>query len=296
MNRVKKLFHYIFIPSENNNLRAKALHQDFLTVYLLLALIFVFFVKGVATRVSPNVLGFATDITTQKLYQLVNLQREENNLTDLHYNQELSTAAYNKAQDMFTKNYWAHYSPDGDTPWNFILASGYKYQYAGENLAKNFLFSQDVVNAWMQSPSHRENILRKEFHDVGFAVVNGVLNGEQTTLVIQMFGSPLSNTVVTKALPTNNQPASVKTLGKNAGAIVAQQQEASAKPIFNLFNLSLNATYLFIAFLTVVLLIDFYFAAKMGVVNFNGKNVAHLIFLLAIFIGLFFFLSKGAIL
>jgi len=291
MKRIKDFIHYFFIPSEKNNLRAKALHHDFLTYYLLLALVFVFFVKGVGGRISPNILGFATDITVQKLYQLTNTQREKYNLTDLSYNQKLSDAAYKKAQDMFAKNYWAHYSPTGETPWNFILTSGYQYQYAGENLAKNFLFSQNVVDAWMQSQSHKENILRKEFTEVGYAVVNGVLNGEQTTLVVQMFGSPLNNTVA-KTLPTNTNQAS----NQASVGVVAAQEKPAQKPTFNLFNISFNFTYLFLAFLMLVLGIDFYFAAKMNIFRLNGKNIAHFVFLFSIFIGLFLFLSSGAIL
>src|SRR4030065_255642 len=132
----------------------------------------VFLVKGPFGQFK-NILGYATDINMPALYQLVNEQRQNNNLPPLTYNEKLAQAAYGKAQDMFTKNYWAHYAPDGATPWNFILASGYQYEYAGENLAKNFLFSQNVLDAWMASPSHRENILRKDYNEVGFAIVNG---------------------------------------------------------------------------------------------------------------------------
>jgi len=72
---------------------------------------------------------------------------------------------------------------------DFIKSSGYTYALAGENLAKNFTDSGGVVNAWMASPTHRDNILKSGYRDVGFAIVNGVLNGEETTLVVQMFGS-----------------------------------------------------------------------------------------------------------
>src|SRR3972149_9762200 len=94
---------------------------------------------------------------------------------------------------MFQENYWSHYSPDGKTPWDVILGAGYKYEYAGENLAKNFLFSNGFVDAVMNSTTHRDNLLKKEYTEVGYAIVNGTLNGEQTTLVVQEFGKPMTS-------------------------------------------------------------------------------------------------------
>jgi len=131
-----------------------------------------------------SILGFATDISTQKLLTLTNEERAKDGLSELSYNLKLEEAAQKKAKDMFAKDYWSHYGPSGETPWDFILDSDYQYEYAGENLAKNFLFSGDVVNAWMNSETHRDNILRKEYSEVGFAIVNGVLNDEETTLVV----------------------------------------------------------------------------------------------------------------
>ncbi len=298
MNRFKEIIGHFFIPSEKNNLRAKALHHDFLTFYLLVALIMVFLIKGPFGQFK-NILGYATDINIPALSQLVNEQRQKNNLPPLTYNDKLAQAAYGKAQDMFTKNYWAHYAPDGTTPWNFILASGYQYQYAGENLAKNFLFSQNVVDAWMNSSSHRENILRQEFTEEGFAVVNGVLNGEETTLIVQMFAKPIGAAPAASAQvpPPTAKTQATKTATAAAtatkGILLAQQ---TIKPKINLFNISFNTTFVFLSLLLLVLATDFYFASKFKVIRFHSKNLAHFIFLFAIFLGLLLFLSKGVIL
>src|SRR3989344_4656702 len=190
MEKVKNFIHRLFIPHEENNFRAKSLHTDFLTVYLVIAFLMTMVFKQASLH---NVLGFATDISVDKLYQLVNEQRQKNNLPPLVLNSSLSLAAQKKAENMFQENYWSHYSPFGKTPWDFILGANYKYEYAGENLAKNFLFSNGVVDAWMNSTAgHRENILKKEYTEVGYAIVNGILNGEQTTLVVQLFGTPLA--------------------------------------------------------------------------------------------------------
>src|SRR5258706_10350524 len=90
---------------------------------------------------------------------------------------------------MFAKDYWAHIAPDGTTPWSFIKGAGYNYVYAGENLARGYFSASDVVNAWMASPEHRENMLSSKFADVGFSAQNGKLTGEDTVLVVEMLGS-----------------------------------------------------------------------------------------------------------
>jgi hypothetical protein len=101
----------------------------------------------------------------------------------------LSAAALAKANNMFEMQYWDHFGPNGETPWQFISAAGYTYYYAGENLAKGFTTSEGVHQAWMASPSHRENILSPNYKDIGVAILSGTLNGKNVTLVVQMFGS-----------------------------------------------------------------------------------------------------------
>jgi uncharacterized protein YkwD len=183
--------HYLyclFFPHEHNNHRAKFLH--FRTFYLVISVLLIssfFFSSGFNPLVSR--IQALADISTQELLQFTNEMRAENGLPPLAENQQLETAAYAKAEDMFAKDYWAHNSPDGTTPWYFIKNSGYNYIYAGENLAKGFTDSRDVVNAWMASPSHKENLLSENFKDVGFAVKTGKLGGEDTFLVVQEFGN-----------------------------------------------------------------------------------------------------------
>lgn len=185
---------HLFLPHHTNNHRARVLHIDALFLYALFFAVFAA-VSLFVRREAPDILGYATDIYADQLLSETNQKRAEAGLPPLMMNSQLSQAAAAKAQDMFAKDYWAHNSPDGKTPWDFIKGSGYVYTLAGENLAKNFSDSSGVVNAWMASPSHRDNLLKAGYRDVGFAVVNGVLNGEETTLVVQMFGS----TTVTQA-------------------------------------------------------------------------------------------------
>jgi len=278
MEKIKTFIHHLFIPHEENNFRAKSLHTDFLTVYVVIAFLMMMVFKQGNIH---DVLGFATDISVEKLYQLTNEQRQKNNLTTLSLNPSLTLAAKRKAENMFQENYWSHYSPDGKTPWDFILGAGYKYEYAGENLAKNFLFSNGVVDAWMNSPAHRDNLLKKEYTEVGYAIVNGVLNGEQTTLVVQEFGKPMVAGEATKNIPVvPNKPM----IEKNTEQIVVQKAVA---PKVNFLNFSFNLNLIFMSFLILALVLDFYFASKFNVIRIGGKNTAHLLFIVFVLIGLF---------
>src|SRR5207253_1856778 len=110
----------------------------------------------------------ATNISTDALLTFTNQKRQDDGIAPLHISSELSSAASAKAADMFAKDYWAHNSPDGTTPWFFFQKVGYNYVYAGENLAKDFDNSEGVINGWMGSPSHRENMLNGKYDEVGF--------------------------------------------------------------------------------------------------------------------------------
>lgn len=297
MYTIKKFLHHFFAPNERNNYRARSIHLDFLTYYLLFA-IFLSFGFKVLTAKTGSVLGFATDITVERLYQITNEVRQQNNLTPLSTNEQLNQAAQKKASDMFAKNYWSHYGPGGETPWDFILSSGYRYQLAGENLAKNYLFSQGVVDAWMNSPSHKENVLKKEYSEVGFAVVNGLLNGEETTLVVQMFGRPFDSSL-TKEQSPQRQNIRVEAKENIVNSTIRGQSIISAQkrqPLgSNFIQLPFNASVIFLIFLSVSIGLDFYFAARLHFIRINGKNLAHLIFVSFILIGLLL-LTKGSIL
>lgn len=286
MKSLTGLFHHLFVPKDKNNYRAKSLHIDFLTIYLIAILLFTFAVKN---SNSTNILGYATDMSTSKLLELTNRERAQQNLPILVLNDKLSEAAALKAHDMFKKNYWAHYTPEGKTPWDFITAANYNYEYAGENLAKNFLYTDGVISAWMKSKSHRDNILRKEYTEVGFAVMNGVLNGEQTTLIVQMLGKP--STTLTSPQEKNVHLSEKPVAQSNNSFVLSQNTTPS---LFHSPNILLFTIMGFITFLLLALIFDLYFASKMRLTRVGGKNLAHLIFIALMVIGLYL-LTKGAI-
>ena len=142
-----------------------------------------------------NVLGRQSDITINSLLAETNQSRAQAGQNPLKINDKLDQAAYLKATDMFTKQYWAHNSPDGTTPWKWFGDVGYNYNEAGENLAKNFTSTSAVMTAWMNSPDHKANILKADYQDVGFAVVSGEMNNQPTLLVVALYGLSVNSAV-----------------------------------------------------------------------------------------------------
>jgi len=272
MNVFRSLHHFL-VPHTGNNHRAKALHHEALLAYVLLLGIFNLSIKLLHTQ-APSVLGYATDIRVEQLLKDTNAERSNAGLSALSLNSQLSAAAAGKAADMFLNNYWAHNSPQGKTPWDFIVGSGYRYTLAGENLAKNFQMSDGVVSAWMASPSHKANIMKAGYQEVGFAVVNGVLNGEETTLVVQMFGA------------TNARPVAQIPKVQAAEPIVRQeltpQQGVRISPLINISGLTHNVGYVFIGLLIGVLAVDSYVVSRRRIVRLVGNNISHIFFLVTI--------------
>ncbi len=124
------------------------------------------------------------------LVDLTNKARAENNTPTLTLSDTLTQAAQMKANDMASKQYFAHTSPDGTTPWYWFQKAGYGFMYAGENLAVDFSESSDVENAWLASPKHRENIVDNRFSEIGIATKTAMWQGRETTFVVQLFGTP----------------------------------------------------------------------------------------------------------
>lgn len=122
----------------------------------------------------------------------VNLLRTEKGLSDLNWNSELAQAASDKAKDIVGQNYFDHVSPTGKKAWDFILQDGYEYKYAGENLAIDFNDIKEATLAWEESPSHYANIISPNYSDFGFAQLDGVIQGKETTVYVEIFGAKLS--------------------------------------------------------------------------------------------------------
>ena len=131
---------------------------------------------------------FFADITKSALENFANQTRQSMGLPALVENQKLNQAAQLKAENMVANNYFDHTSPSGITPWFWFLKAGYNYKFAGENLAIGFFDSKEVYNAWLNSPSHKANIVNPNYTEVGTAVLSG-FGQNNAIVVVQEFGS-----------------------------------------------------------------------------------------------------------
>ena len=189
LNRRVKL---AVVPQKANNYRPHAVRRYGIAVIVMLAMLIQGGYNGIMTG---NVLGSATNITLASLLSETNKVRVAEGDQPLVLNQQLVEAANLKAKDMFEQQYWAHVAPDGTTPWQWFSEVDYRYAVAGENLAKNFTNSGSVVSAWLDSPTHRDNVLKNEYTEVGFAIREGKLNGRDTSIVVALYGAPASAAV-----------------------------------------------------------------------------------------------------
>lgn len=304
----KYRFIHNFIPHEHHKRRARLLTHKWFIFYII-GLVVIFTLFRTVPKLFPGVLGYASNIKIADLLELTNKKRDDAGLNDLKINPELSKAAEEKAKDMFKNNYWAHVSPDGKEPWDFILAQDYDYSYAGENLAKNFNSSKEVVEAWVKSPSHKENLLSKNYDEIGFAVVDGVLDGYKTTLVVQMFGRPRNPSYLAN---TNPQPEKNEITPQAAVASAGQAQEEANKlgvqtspvvvsPAYAypfLLDVS-HATKIigvaFGGFIGSLFGVDLWYSKRKGIPKFTGHTLAHFMVLVVIILGIWFVLAPGRI-
>lgn len=280
LTRAQKFLH-LFLPHPHNHQKAKLLSWHYLVIYILLFIL----LRSVFDLISvykPGILGTTSSITIQRVVEDTNLERIKLGLPPLVENEALKKAALAKAANMFEENYWAHFSPAGRDPWGFITSSGYKYSYAGENLARNFYESADMVEAWMNSPSHKENIVNPNYQDVGIAVVEGVLQGQKTTLVVQMFGrSRIAPAIASKTDLTGSKVEVPTTGGEGSQVLNAAQNLASSKPLLDPFWAVKMVGIGLIVLVSFLILMDFIILKQRGVFRLASHHFAHLSFLAA---------------
>lgn len=191
------------IPHPHNDHRPYALRHGPLAAMSALLIAAKVVAVGIIA-LTPATADLST-ITTARIIQLTNAERKKAGLSELTSNSLLGSAATQKGNHMLEEDYFAHISPDGVTPWFWMNKVGYSYKVAGENLAVDFTEAEDVVAAWMASPSHKENLLLPEYTEIGVGVITGEFQGGTSTIVVQMFGLPALASA--KAGPTSSQVA-----------------------------------------------------------------------------------------
>ena len=179
-----------FIPHQGNDHRPHVLRNSNIKNILILVVFLEIFAFLIPTFTYINRTGGMAAVISAVLANLTNEERQAQNLQTLAVSPILNKAAEMKAADMATKSYFAHTSPEGKTPWYWLDQAGYKYQYAGENLAINFSDSKDVTNAWMASPTHRANIIKGNYSEIGTGIAIGMYEGRKTIFVAQVYANP----------------------------------------------------------------------------------------------------------
>jgi hypothetical protein len=184
-----KWFKKYFIPHDDNGHKPHFLRGKtaVIAVSAILALETLFLAETLL--VAPNS-KFAGTILPAVIAEITNQNRVENGLQELKADDKLTEAAKLKAEDMAAKGYFAHVSPEGVDPWHWIDSVGYEYVRAGENLAVNFVDSKDVVDAWMASASHKANIMKSSFSEIGVATASGTYKGRSAIFIVELFAEP----------------------------------------------------------------------------------------------------------
>lgn len=285
---------HLFTPHEHNNFRARLLHNTGILVVLGIFLVFNFFVSFLDDP-RLHILGFTSTITIDEVVSTTNQERLAAGLTPLQYSDTLADAARRKAANMLEENYWAHNSPSGLTPWHWFAQAGYPYLHAGENLAKDFGSTDRMLAAWMDSPTHKANILSSNYTEIGLAVVPGTLQGQETVLVVQLFGTHKQGAVpadavaspdtqgVTSSTPQIAQLEPPPSTPAPSPALPTDYVSASTNPttfaLFNEFSFKQLMATATTILLLLALVFDLAVAESRALSRRVGKNWAHILYI-----------------
>lgn len=215
MKRKRKVHHY-FVPSKYNNFKPYLLRLETTIVLAFVVAGFFVITQSFGNIMRTGSIVNSAAVVASVLADLANADRTQSGVGNLAYSPRLAAVAQMKANDMAQKSYFSHNAPDGTEPWIWFEEAGYGFSHAGENLAVFFSDSVEVEKAWMNSPTHRENILNGKFTEVGIALAEGLYQGRPTTFVVQMFGTPAY------AAAPIEEPESV--------AVVSEQVDAPGEP------------------------------------------------------------------
>ena len=222
--------------TNKSNKTQKKILLSALAVCVLVVIIFFPYFKRTFELISAKIASFATVLSSALVLE-TNDFRATNNESGLVVSDLLTQAAQMKADDMAAKGYFSHVSPSGEEPWVWFNKIGYKYTYAGENLAVDYTESADVTKGWINSAKHKANLLNVNFTEVGIGVADGMLDGHKTTFVVQFFAKPFiaeapKAVVAVKKVETPVKEATV------ASAVPIAQEIATTTPTQSLASTS----------------------------------------------------------
>lgn len=208
------IFKDYFIPNDNNENRPKILRPKQLAIIAILLVTLKIFSIGYLFLVYQESAQMS-ETSVSQILALTNAARTSEGIPALNLNPALNKAAQTKAEDMAINNYFSHTSPDGRKPWDFVNRSEYAYLLIGENLAINFIQADDAHTALMESPSHRKNILNTKYSDIGLAIISGKLDGNNTNILVEIFGAKNDTKSDTISAPSVVAPEIVSSTAKD---------------------------------------------------------------------------------
>ncbi len=186
---MKGWFRRLLIPNKENKYAPHSLQTAAVGGMLALILL-TFTLTNVHSLLWMASEWMVSTILPAVIVEETNEERADDNLPILRRNSTLDAAAKLKAEHMANNEYFAHYSPDGVSPWYWFSQAGYNFVHAGENLAIHFTDSSEIVEAWMDSPTHRANIMNGNYTEIGIGTAQGTYDGFSTVYVVQLFGTP----------------------------------------------------------------------------------------------------------
>lgn len=233
MKKIAESLKHFFIPHKNNEYKPYFFREYFVGILCVFVLVIFSFSFGSKFYIKNT--NMTAAVLPAVLVDLTNKDRIDSGINPLVRNPALDEAARLKAEDMANKQYFAHNSPDGTTPWQFMNKAGYRFYYAGENLAVDFTESVDVESAWLASPKHKANIMDARFTEIGIAAVDAVFEGKPTTFVVQMFGRPIEkNTKILAIKDLSTEDVSTKSEDSKKIELVPEVKGESIGSIENI--------------------------------------------------------------
>ncbi len=239
----------------HSNLRPKHKHTKdylkhyypFLPLLLSIGVLLTVITNPIIGGRHKSVLAYSTNVTQSTLLDDTNAERSKNGVISLSSSTLLAQAAQTKANDMIARDYWSHTTPEGNQPWTFVAGVGYNYEKAGENLAFGFDSSAEVIKGWMNSPTHRANMLDNVFTEVGFGTANSTdFNGNgPSTVVVAMYATP-STTSASGLSSTNNDSNSSQGILNSNAAINRIELLTQSAWVTYLIALALGAAIMYL--------------------------------------------------
>lgn len=226
---MKRLLSRQFVPGEENEYKPHALRTA-AVVGMTFLVVLTFAIANIQSLVWTTSEWMVSTILPAVIVTDTNEERAARERPPLRRSEVLDRAATMKAQHMANNEYFAHFSPDGVSPWHWFDQAGYDFVHAGENLAVYFTDSSEIVDAWMNSPLHRANILDRDYQEIGIGVAEGEFEGYETVYVVQLFGTPVASAFTNfRSVERTDEPPSDAFVVADAATTSAPQVAGAAE-------------------------------------------------------------------